>query len=384
MNKKQIFLPILVIAIVIGGYFLAISFSKPPEEKPAVDNTPIVEVMINKPIKKQFMVATHGIVSAQFETKLVAQVSGEIVYVSTRFERGAFVKKGAVLAKVDNSDYQSDLLEAKANAAAAKAALVKEKALADVAKAQRSHLKNDKPTPLSLHQPQVAEAKAKLLSAQAKLKRAKRNLQRTVIKAPYDALIARRTISQGSYVSNGSELGQLFSTKNAQIRLPIAEHEFQFLENIGIGLSITLSGNVSGELVQWQGKIVRSEGVLDQKSRMNYLVAEIPDPYVQLAKNKGKQPLRYGAYVSAEIKGNEVEGVSVVARHLLTNNTIAIVDAENKIHFQPVHVVRIVGSQLYISEGLEAGMKVVTSAIDYPLEGMKVKIRADQTSQKEK
>lgn len=373
MNKKQFFLPLIIILISIAGYFGALQFKKPPLEKELVDNTPLVTVQVVKGATFDFSVGSYGVVKSQFETDLVAQVSGEVIYLSKKFVRGGFVKKGDVLAKIDANDYEAALIDAKANIASAQAALVLEIAHADVAKEQWRKIKGSKPTALSLREPQVAQEKARLLSSQAGLKRANRNLERTVIRAPYDALIHSRDISLGSYASVGKVLGKIFSTDIAEVRLPVADNELQYLVNHGAKAQVTVNATLAGKPQQWTGYVVRNEGVIDDRSHMNYLVVQIKDPYQLKNNNAGK--LRFGTYITALISGNKMANIAIIDRHLTTNNQVAIVNEQGELHFQPISIARILGGEAYINDGLTDGMQVITSALDYPIEGMALLIK---------
>ncbi len=375
-TKKQIILPIAILALGVTGFFAFAALKKPPQEKPIVDNTPVVRVEIIDKRPMTFNVNSYGIVNAKYETELVSQIKGEIIYLSDAFVKGGFVKKGQILAKIDPSDYEAALIDAEAALASAKATLVQEKAYGKVAEEEWKRIENSVPTELSLRKPQLAQEKAKLDSTEAGVKRAKRDLERTVIKAPYDALIDQRMIGLGSYVSTGSKLGHLLSTEKAEIRLPIADHDIRYLTQRGLEAKVTLSGNYAGELTLWDGKIVRSEGVVDSKSRMIYLVAEVTDPY---GLDNDKEALHFGSYVTAAIEGKQAQDVTTIARHLIVNGQVAILDKDNRLKFQHIDIVREQGTQVVIGEGLEDGMRIITSALDYPIEGMKLAL-PNQTS----
>ncbi|PKF62559.1 efflux RND transporter periplasmic adaptor subunit [Psychromonas sp. psych-6C06] len=373
MNKKQFILPFLILLASVAGYWGTLQLKHPPKEKAQVDNTPLVTVKVIENKSVDFSVGSYGIVKSEFETDLVAQVSGEVVYLSKKFVRGGFVKKGEVLAKIDASDYEAALIDARANVASAQAALVLEKAHADVAKEQWSKIKGTKPTALSLREPQVAQEKARLLSSQAGLKRANRNVERTIIRAPYDALVHRRSVSLGSYVSIGMALGQIFSTDIAEIRLPVPDSEMQYLQNHGDNAKVILQAFIAGENHQWSGVVVRNEGVIDAQSHMNYLVAQIEDPY-QL-NNKVAEKLRFGTYVTALISGVKMDNIAVIDRHLITNGQVAIADQQNRLQFQAINIARILDGKAYISESLKEGTQLITSALDYPIVGMPLLIK---------
>ncbi|MFT5790062.1 MAG: RND family efflux transporter MFP subunit [Shewanella sp.] len=375
-TKKQIILPVVVIALGVAGFMGMAALKKPPEEKAELDTTPLVSVQTVEIKPMDFSVKSYGVVAAKYETELVSQVNGEIVFLSEKFVRGGFVKKGDVLAKIDPSDYDAALIDAQASMASARATLVQEKAFGKVAEAEWKRIKDGVPTELSLRKPQLAQEIAKLNSSEAGLKRARRNVERTIIKAPYDALIEARNIGLGSYVSMGTQIGKILSTDDAEIRLPIADKELQFLDNKGKNAEVVLKGEFAGKPQEWKARIVRSEGVIDSRSRMTYLVAEVSDPY-GLKSNSNE--LRYGTYVTASIDGLHAGQVTEVARHLVINKQVAVLDAENKLRYKDVNIVRQIGSKVIITDGLEAGMNLITSALDYPIEGMQLALPKEKS-----
>ncbi|QDE31338.1 efflux RND transporter periplasmic adaptor subunit [Shewanella polaris] len=379
-TKKQIILPIIVLGIGIAGLVGIAALKKPPEEKPPLDTTPLVSVETIEYKPMTFSVSSYGVVAAKYDTELVSQVSGEIIYLADKFVKGGFVKKGEILAKIDPSDYDAGLLDAQANLASSKATMVQERANAEVAIREWAEITSSKPTDLSLRKPQLAQELAKLKSAEAGLLRAQRDLERTIIRAPYDALISSREIGLGAYVTTGSKLGHVYNTDTAEIRLPLADKEMQYLDRKGTHAEVRLVGNFAGSKQQWIGKIVRSEGVVDSKSRMTYLVAEVDDPY---GLNSDKNELRFGTYVTAHVEGNDAGKVAIIPRHLIVNGLVAVMDNDKTLRYKPVTIIRQQGADVVISDGLASGTQVITSALDYPMEGMKLALPEDKIQQEE-
>ena len=378
-RKKQIIIPIAILAIGVVAFVGFSSMKKPPEEKAEVDNTPIVAVENIAVMPMTLEVSSYGVVKPKYETTIVAQVSGEIVELSDTFVRGGLVKKGQLLARIDPNDYQAALIDAEANMASARAALEKEVAQGKVAEREWKQITDTSPTELSLRKPQLAQELARVKSAQASVLRAQRNLQRTEIKAPYDAMINKRTIGLGSFVGVGSEIGMLLGTAIAEVRLPVADNQLQFLIDQGQQAKVNLTGTFAGKNREWQAEIVRSEGVVDNDSRMSYLVAEIHDPYhLQNNEVANTQPLRFGSYVQAKILGVEVNNASVVPRYLVVNNRVAILDSESKLHYAEINIVRQQGGNVVVSKGLLDGDKLIVSALDYPVDGMKLALASDK------
>ena len=398
-HKKQIILPIVILVVGVIAYFGFASLKKPPEEKAAVDNTPIVAIENIVVAPMTLEVSSYGIVKPKYETSLVAQVKGEIVELNDIFVRGGFVKKGQLLARIDPNDYHAALIDAQANMASARAALEKEVAQGKVAEREWKHITDTSPTELSLRKPQLAQELARVKSAQATVLRAQRNLQRTEITAPYDAMIDSRLIGLGSFVSIGSQIGKLLGTAIAEVRLPVADKQLQFLIAQGNNAKVKLLGSYAGKSVAWMANVVRNEGVIDDKSRMTYLVAEIINPYLlpgRLAEQNATSrtvasnavvgnivPLRFGSYVKAEILGVAIANASILPRYLVVGNKVALLSDDSKLHYATIDIVRQQGADVVVSSGLLNGDRLIVSALDSPVDGMKLKLIADKKEQQD-
>ena len=389
-TKKQIIIPIVILAVGIAGMAVFSSMKKPPEEKEKVDNTPIVAVESISVAPMTLEVSSYGMVKPKYETQLVAQVNGEIVELSAAFVRGGFVTENQLLARIDPSDYQAALIEAQANMASARAALEKEVAQGKVAESEWKQIKDTSPTELSLRKPQLAQELARVKAAQASVLRAERNLERTEIRAPYNAMIDSRSVGLGSFVGTGSQIGHVLGTSIAEIRLPVADNQLAFLtqngkEKRGVNSVVTLVGTYAGQSTQWKAEIARSEGVVDNKSRMSYLVAEINDPYLleSAENNKSDSPLRFGSYVNAQIMGNNIAQATLIPRYLVVNGKVAILDSESKLHYVAIDIVRQQGSQVVVANGLADGDQLIVSALDYPVDGMKLALTGNEETDKE-
>jgi len=111
---------------------------------------------------------------------------------------------------------------------------------------------------------------------------------------------------------------------------------------------------------------------------MSYLVAEIQDPYA-LAKNNQTTPLRFGSYVKANILGLEISQATSLPRYLVVNDKVAILDAESKLHYVTIDIIRQVGANVIVNNGLAAGDKLIVSALDYPIDGMQLSLGKDSS-----
>lgn len=374
-SKWHIILPIVILAGagLVFGALLALKAD--PGHKEEESKAPLVSVQTLELEARNLQVRSQGIFKSQYETVLVAQVSGEIIQLAPEFERGGIVTAGSLLAQIDPFNYEVQFEDAKAQLAAAKASFVLEEAQSAVARAEWEKISDSAPTDLSLRKPQLEQAKARVKAAEAGLKQAAKNLDRTRIIAPFDALIAERGVSLGTFVSTGSRLGEVLNVSRGEVRLPLPGKDLQYLVNNGVGASVSLAMETGGDIQQWPARIARSEGLIDESSRMVYLVAEVSDPYGIHSNNQ--QILPFGAYVSAQIQGKHLDNVAVVPRQLVDNNKLALF-SEGKLQFREVEVVRIEGSQALVTSGLQNGDQIIVSSLQFPIDGMPLELLAPQ------
>jgi RND family efflux transporter MFP subunit len=379
---KYYLIPTAILVAGIIGYTSLKGMKKPPEEKIKVDKTPIVAVETVTLAPLTLTVSSYGVVKPKYETELVAQVTGQIVELSETFVRGGFVKKGQLLARIDPSDFDAALIEAQANLASAQASLETEKAQGKVAEREWQRIKDMAPSELSLRKPQLAQEMARVKAAEAGVLRAKRNLERTEIKAPYDAMVESRNIGLGSFVSAGTPVGKLLGTAIAEIRLPVADNQLEYLVAQGKHAEVNLTATYAGKPATWKASIARNEGVIDATSRMTYLVAKIDDPY-HLKTNSNEMPLRFGAYVNAEILGVSLASATKVPRYLVNQGQVPILDENSTLHYAKIAIVREDGADVIVASGLQQGDRLIVSALDYPVDGMKLNLMDESDNNEE-
>lgn len=384
-SVKSIFIPIGIIlgAILVTGFMFS---SKKAPEKVEVEDKPIlVDVIAVTKSDLNFHVESQGNVRPKTETALSSQVSGKVVELSPVFLAGGFFNKGDVLIKLEQGDYITDLKLAEAELARANAALEEEQARGKVAKEEWRSVKGTIAPELGLRKPQLAQEIANVQAAEAQVERARRNLDRTLIKAPYDGLVRSKNVDLGQFVTIGSNLGVIYGTEIAEIRLPLSDNDLAFLELQNIeqnsALStVVLKAKVAGQSQSWQGQLVRSEGVLDENNRVAYAVVQVEDPY-QLNTKSPTIPLKFGRFVQADITGERAEDLVVLPRSVLRlDGTVVVVNQSRQLRIQEVQVARTDRQNIYISSGLNEGEWVTDTIIPSPVDGMQVRISIDEVN----
>lgn len=378
--KKRAFIPPLIILLAIILAVLASMTAKPPEKKQQQKPAVMVEVKEVKARDMTFLVDSQGSATPKYSTTLLAEVSGQIVDVADKYNAGGFFKKGETLLQIDPSDYKVAVQQARAQLLQAQAALEEENARARVAEEEWSQFTEGEAPALGLRKPQLASALAALESAEANLAMAERNLERTTIKAPYDSVLRSKQADLGQFVGAGTQIATLFGTEVAEIRLPLSDLDVTYLnlpEESQTEPKVLLESQVSGVDTQWLGKLVRTEGVLDEASRVIYGVVQVEDPY-NLNGQTHKEPLRFGRFVQAQVEGQQVTGVMEVPTYAINpDGTVWTVADERKLQKKEIEVIRTQANTSIVSEGLEEGDLVVLTQLKNALNGMKVRLEGD-------
>ena len=257
--------------------------AEPVQEVVSVDVAEVVKQTLRIPVQAQ------GTVSPLQETAILSEVNGRIINVSPAFNVGGFLSRDDILLRLDPRDYETNLLRAQAALKSAQSNLAQEKGRAKVAEREWQKLpkgsqRSEEAKDLYLRKPQMAQAQSQMLAAQADLDTARDNLERTIIRAPYDALIRAKHSELGQFVAAGSPLADIFSVEYAEIRLPIPQNKLAYLElpdmsGTDKGSPIDVYTDVGGEVRHWTAHLHRTEGVFDERSRVLYAVARIEDPY---------------------------------------------------------------------------------------------------------
>ena len=178
--------PLFILAV---GWFGYANLSIEPEEKkrargkPRAIKTQVVELLVQD---YPTTIETQGDVRPHDQITLNSEVAGRIVRISPHFEDGAFFTRGEVLVELDTADFKAELTSSEAQVARTTASHALAQAEAIQAKESWEKLDLDEqPDPLVLRIPQLRQAEANMKSATAQYERARRDLERTQIRAPF-------------------------------------------------------------------------------------------------------------------------------------------------------------------------------------------------------
>ena len=363
----------IVIAFLFGAATL---MATAPELEPSsIKPLPVTVRVQNVDMEAiQLKVHSQGSVVPSTVSQLIPEVSGRVTWTSPNLVAGGYFAAGQELARIDELDYKNARDRAKAALNRAKAEVEharfeygRLKSLAERKLTSRSALEN------GLRAFRVSQAAFE--DAMVSFEQAEENLNRTVLRAPFDGLVKSENVDIGQFAARGQAIATLYASDIVEVRLPIADRQLAFLNLPSLRTgnlpetqqpSVTLTAEYGGRTLNWAGKIVRTEAEIDTASRMVQLVARV--------ETQADQPgLSVGLFVNAEISGIAVEDVVVLPRSSLRNeNQVLIVDGENKIRFRTVTPLRLYQDSVLIADGLVEGDRVCVSTLQTAIEGMNV------------
>jgi len=368
----------IVILAIIGGVVLGVIVlvmnKRVAKEEEKQRIIPAVEVIEVSKADFKVKIDTQGVVESARQTQLAAEVRGRVMEISPNLKRGGMVKKGERLVQIDPADYRSALAVAEVSQADADLSLEQERAKVQQAKLDWDKLGRGKPiNPLVLREPYLAAAEARAASALEEAARARRDVERTEITAPFDAGVRMVSVDVGAVVAPGTMVAELYASGDLEVRLPLGLEDFGFLQRDDSGMvqgEVTLKGKIGTEEYKWKALPVRVDPEIARQTLSATVVVKV------LENSSGNFPLPpVGLFVNVELDGKTLPDTAEIPRRgLLEGNRVTLVDAENRIRFRDVSVLRFNEKTAVVSQGLEAGDKVVLTRLSTPVTGMEVKI----------
>lgn len=377
----KVFLTLLILMLAVVAAAGIIMTRPMPEPVAIAPNVVAIRGIQMEAENIPLTIYAQGVVEPLTASELITQVNGRIAWVSPNFNAGGFFKQGEPLVKLESEDYEARVGLAEAREVRALAEfehatfeLKRMRALVKDQLVSQAMLEN------AVRQTRLTEAALK--EAQINLDQAERDLDRTELRAPFDAIVRSKAVDLGEFVSMGKPLAQLFAADGFEVRLPVLDTQLAYL-NLPSSIeataplnstnlpSVRLSAQYAGAAASWDAQLVRSESEIDRRSRMVTLVARVSGTRSALSAN----PLPVGAFVNAEIEGITLENAFQLPRSALRqDNQVLVVDEENRLRFREVSIARYEQDRILIQSGLKEGDIVNISPIQAVVDGMEVSV----------
>ena len=277
----------------------------PPAEEAEVPQRMLADVYILKPESRHATITTHGQVRPRWQSRLSAEVGGRVVSVSSNLLTGARFLQGEVLAQIEDSPYRSATASARSALAIAERALLEEEQRGKLALENwKASGLGGEASGLTLRQPQLAEARAAVEAARAALSQAEYELQQTRITAPFDGVVASRSLNPGEVVQAGTQIAEVIDTSVFEVTAPLSAREFVQLGATADAKAVLTSAD--GET--WQGQVVRIDPSVDAENRWINVVVQMQQGAVVMP----------GQFLTVQLEGRRYDALYAVPDTLIS------------------------------------------------------------------
>ena len=385
-SPGRLFLNFLLSLAVIGAGIAGAAYitktAPKAQRRPPQKMSPLVQVVHAQPETHEVIVSAMGTVIPAREIVLESQVAGEIVFIHPEFTEGGFLEKGAEVLRIDPQDYSLALTLAQARVKDAESKL---KQLEEEAAAAKDEWRNlyqgrqedlSEPPPLLVKEPQLSAAKAMLTAEKAEVQKARLNLARTKIRAPFNSIVRSKNVDIGSQVSGQEKLAELVGTDEYWVQASIPVDRLSWIK-------IPQKPAESGSKVrifyrtadQRAGRVIKLLGALETEGRMARILVGVKDPLGIKTAGNNQLPLLIGEYVRIEIEGRQLQNVYQIPRAALRDDAnLWIVSNDGKLEIRKVEIVWRDTQTVLLREGLEPGDRLIVSDLASPIHGMPVQV----------
>jgi multidrug efflux system membrane fusion protein len=286
-------------------------------------------------------------------------------------QEGDRVSKGAVMAKVRETDYEAKVKQARSQL------------LGEIASLEQAKLDIERATNLfatqSITKPEYDAAKAKFELAQARVEGAKARLEEAEIalrdcelKAPMDSLILKRNIEIGSLVGPGALVFILADVSSVKVIFGVPD---TMLKEVKLGNPQTITTEAFRGM-EFHGKITRISSAADPKSRV--FDVEITIPNLQ-------NRLKPGMIASLEVAGMRLtKPVTVVPLNAIVRSKkypedyslFVLEEKEGKqvARARKVKLGEVFGNMIAATEGVNIGERVIVIGATLLVDGEQVRV----------
>jgi RND family efflux transporter MFP subunit len=353
-------------------------------KNPARETAMLVDVQPAQQGNFSPVIEVMGQVMPAQEIMLRSRVGGEVLEQSDSFTPGHRVSKGDLLLKIDPADYRTTLQQRQAELQQAQADLALEQGRQAVAQQEFELLAEDievSDQALVLRKPQLEQARAKVAAARAALRKAQLELERTAVRAPFDAQILSRDVAPGSQVATGETLGHLVGIQQYWVEATVPLSKLAWLDfsksaDEG-GAPVTLRHDTAWQDGQHRlGRLQQMVGELDDNARMARVLITVDDP-LSLTQGENQPPLILGSFVRAGIEGRELRNVIRLERDLVRRNNTVWVMQDRKLNIREVDIAFQDRQYAYLRAGLEQGDQVITNNLASVVEGARLRLEED-------
>jgi membrane fusion protein (multidrug efflux system) len=360
MNKLTKLILILIIALLIVGMALYPTISKTikkNKQSPEMTSVPVsppvkegrgrplnVAVKIIRPEYLVDIIRTTGNLIPDEEVDLTFETSGKITNIY--FQEGSAVKKGALLAKVNDKPLLAELSKLQAQIPLAEDRVFRQKKL----------LEKD-----AVSKEAYEQVTTELEKLRADIELVQARIAQTELRAPFNGMIGLRQVSEGSYASPTTVIASL--TKIIPLKIEFSVNE-KYVNLLRQGTNITFS--VPPNPVAYPAKVYAVESRVDLKTRTLKARATYPNTSGRLTP---------GRTASIEIKSHEIVNALTIPSEAIIaemGRDIAYLYSGGKAKRIEVIKGLRTASNVQVLQGLHAGDTLIVTGVMQLRDGLPV------------
>ncbi len=368
--------PFFIILLGIALYYFFILTKPTPVKTQKIQQPLLVEVLPAEKTSEAATIEALGIVKPAIEIPLQSRVNGEVIEVHKNFVPGGVLKQGDIILKLDPTDYTLALSQRMSELETAQANLAIEQGNQAIAEAEYKLLAetiNDADLSLVLRKPQINIIQAQVRAAQAAVEKAKLDLQRTTITAPFNGTVIERNVELGAQISAGITFGTFVGTDKYWVEAKIPLEQLRWVSLPGKdspASKVEIFNPESWNSTQYiEGSLSHVSKNLEDSGRLLTLYIEIDAP-LEISNTQDFQ-LFLNSYVRLHIRGQELTNVVALSReHLRNDTTVWIMNASRNLEIREVDISFRTRDTVYVVSGIETNDLIITSDIMTPIAGM--------------
>ena len=348
-NRLKVIITILLIVVIAGIIFypkvkpLFVSKSKAPGSSVPgagpgqMQSRQILNVIgyLIQPTNMSELISNTGTLKPDEEVDLAFETSGKII--SINFTEGTRVKKGNLLAKINDKPLQAQLQKLQAQKK-----LIEEKEFR-----QKSLLDKD-----AISKESYDQIVTDLQTIQADINLVKARISETELRAPFDGIIGLRYLSEGSYATSATKIAKLVKISPIKVEFSISE---KYASEIKIGYPVTFT--VDGDSNIFVANVYAIDPKVDITTRTIVLRALYP--------NRNEE-LKSGRYASVKLEMSQINNTIAIPTEALIpemDGEMVFIYNSGKASSVKVNIGLRTESKIQIISGLNFGDTLLTSGI---------------------
>ena len=427
VGRLLLFLAPVVVGAAAIGY--AVKNQEGPQRLPPEERMTPVRVVTVPAVDVVPRALGYGSVHPGRVWEAVGEVSGTVIYRHPELEKGAILRAGTELLRIDPTDYRLAVAQIEANIRSTEAQLavldvrasntkrslaIEERSIglarkelerkrrlvrqgtisqAAVDQEERRVLVEEQAVQnlrnsMSLLPAERSVLEATLDQLKARLETARRDLDRTAIVAPFHCRIAEVNVEQAQFAVQGKVLvvadsldvaevtaqvpiGTLLTLVPRDLDLPLdAGAPMPRLREVA-GLEAIVRLRTGRGDTEWPARFSRISDTVDRRTRTVGVIVAVDDPYRQVVPGE-RPPLVKNMYVEVEIRGRPRPGAVVVPRGALYGREVRIAGPDDRLRVREVEADFVQTNFVVVVSGLEAGERVVVSDLPFAVDGMRL------------